>query len=56
VSKEMEHLNGEYNMYLHAADYRSEKNLIWDLGTIPIWFKEGSDEGTNTGIKIEYKT
>lgn len=43
----MEHFNGEYEMQLHAADVRAEGNIVWDLGSIPIWFKQGSDEGTN---------
>lgn len=50
----MEHLNGEYDLTLHAADYRADKSQTWDLGRIKIWFKEGLDEGTNTGVKPEY--
>ena len=52
----MEHLNGEYELSLHAVDYRADKSQLWNLGSIKIWFKEGLDEGTNTGIKTEYKT
>lgn len=43
----MEHLNGEYDIQIHVGDYRATSNLVWDLGAINIWFKEGSDEGTN---------
>jgi hypothetical protein len=46
-SKSMEHLNGEYNLELHASDYRAIKQEVWDLGTISVWFKQGLDEGNN---------
>lgn len=46
-SKGMEHLNGEYEVKLHASDYRAIKQEVWDLGTITVWFKEGQDEGNN---------
>jgi hypothetical protein len=51
----MEHINGEYNLELHASDYRAEKSQVWDLGKITIWFKQGLDEGNNQGIKDVYK-
>lgn len=55
VSKGMDHINGDYEMTIHAADFRAEAKQVWALGTIPIWFKEGSDDATNEGIKEEYK-
>lgn len=55
VTKEMEHLNGEYEMAIHVADYRAEKSIVWNLGAITIWFKEGQDEGSNAGLKPEYR-
>lgn len=55
-AKGMEHLNGEYEMKLHASDYRAIKQEVWDLGSLNVWFKEGQDEGDNLGIKDEYKT
>jgi hypothetical protein len=51
----MEHLNGEYEVKLHASDYRAIKQEVWDLGSINVWFKEGLDEGDNQGIHEEYK-
>lgn len=54
VTKDMEHLNGEYDMTLHVADYRADNRLVWDLGAVTIWFKEGLEEGNNVGIKPEY--
>lgn len=52
----MEHLNGEYEMEVHVADYRADGgNMVWNLGTISIWYKEGQDEGNNSGIKAEYE-
>jgi hypothetical protein len=54
-SKAMEHINGDYSMEIHAADYRADRPEVWDLGTIRIWFKEGADEGNNQGVKDEYR-
>jgi hypothetical protein len=51
----MEHINGDYNLELHASDYRADKSQVWDLGKISVWFKQGQDEGNNQGIKEEYK-
>ncbi len=51
----MEHLNGDYELSLHASDYRAEKSISWDLGKISIWFKQGQDSGSNQGIKEEYR-
>lgn len=51
----MEHLNGDYEMALHVADYRADKKQVWQLGNIRIWFKEGQDEGTNNGVKEEFR-
>lgn len=55
-AKGMEHLNGEYELKVHASDYRAIKQEVWDLGNLNIWFKEGQDEGDNLGIKDEYKS
>jgi len=54
-SKDMEHLNGEYEMQVHIVDINADENIIWDLGIITIGFKEGLDEGNNLGIKSEYQ-
>jgi hypothetical protein len=50
VSKGMDHINGDYDMEIHTADYRAAKNLVYPLGSIRIWFKEGQDDATNEGI------
>lgn len=56
VSKDLEaHLNGEYDMFVTAADYRADAAAKWDLGHIKIWFKEGLDEGSNNGVRAEYR-
>lgn len=47
------HLNGEYSLSVHAADYRAEP-ISWSLGNVKVWYKEGHEEGSNTGIKAEY--
>lgn len=56
VSKDLEHLNGDYEMTVHVGDYRADKSQMWNIGTIHIWFKEGQDEGSNVGIKSDFKT
>jgi hypothetical protein len=55
VTKDMDHINGDYDMEVHVGDPRAEQRLVWQLGSIRIWFKEGSDEATNEGVKEEYK-
>ena len=55
-SKDMEHLNGDYDIKIHASDYRAEKSEVWDLGTITVYFKQGLDEGNNQGVKEAYKS
>jgi hypothetical protein len=52
----MDHINGEYDMEIHVADYRADKNEVWYLGTIKIWFKEGLEDATNEGLREEYLT
>ena len=48
-------MNGEYDMFVTAADYRADTPSKWDLGQIKIWFKEGLDEGSNNGVRAEYR-
>jgi len=54
-SRDMEHLNGDYDLSLHASDYRAEKSISWSLGKVSIWFKQGLDQGSNQGVKEEYR-
>lgn len=55
-TKGMEHLNGEYEVKVHASDFRAQRTEVWDLGTITVWFKEGlDDEGNNQGVKEAYQ-
>lgn len=56
VSKDLEsHLNGDYDLIVTATDYRADAPAKWDLGQIKIWYKEGLDEGTNNGVRSEYR-
>ena len=56
ISKDLEmHFNGEYDLTVHAADYRADGSHGWQLGSVRVWFKEGLEEGSNSGIKAEYK-
>ncbi|CDW80313.1 dolichyl-diphosphooligosaccharide--protein glycosyltransferase subunit 2-like [Stylonychia lemnae] len=54
-TKGMEHLNGEYQVELHASDFRAQRNEVWDLGTLNVWFKQGLEEGNNLGLKDIYQ-
>ena len=55
MSKDLEvHLNGNYEIWVTAGDYRAESTIRWELGQIKIWYKEGHDEGSNNGIKADY--
>ncbi len=47
----MDHINGEYDMQIHVSDYRADKTIVWDLGEISVYFKQGVDDGNNQGIK-----
>ena len=49
-------LNGDYDLTVQIADYRAEAPLVWQLGSVKVWYKEGHEEGTNTGIKTDYQT
>lgn len=49
------HLNGEYQLTVHTADYRAEP-ASWNLGNLKVWFKEGREDEINNGIKAEYKS
>ena len=56
VSKDFDqHFNGDYEISVHAADYRSDAPASWNLGTIKIWYKEGLEQGSNNGIQAIYK-
>jgi hypothetical protein len=49
------HLNGDYELIVHVTDSRAEAPLAYNLGLIKIWYKEGLDEGSNNGVREEYK-
>lgn len=50
------HLNGEYDITVYASDYRASATQEWILGSIRVWYKEGHEEGSNSGIRSEYQT
>ena len=39
IYNDMEHLNGDYELAIHVADFKAGSNLVWDLGTLQLWFK-----------------
>lgn len=52
ISKDFEmHFNGEYEATLYAADYRGKEPIQWSLGNVKVWYKEGHDDGSNSGVK-----
>lgn len=54
-SEVMEHVIGDYHLSLVAADSAASAPAKWDLGTVKIWFKEGSEGGSNLGLKPEFQ-
>ena len=56
ISKDFDqHFNGDYEISVHAADYRADAPVSWNLGTIKIWYKEGLEQGSYNGIQATYK-
>ena len=54
IKSDFEHLNGNYAIEIFSADINAMKPDSWSLGILPIWFKNGLDEGSNNGIRSEY--
>ena len=53
--KDFEHLNGDYEMELFIQDINAEGgSTSWKLGELHIWFKQGLEGGTNSGVRGEY--
>ena len=50
-----EQINGDYNLQLHVSDPRADKPIKKKLGVFQINFNEGSQEGTNMGIREDYQ-
>ena len=50
-SEVMEHVNGEYDLSVFAADSSAFGAARWELGQVKLWFKEGSNGGSNLGLK-----
>lgn len=56
VSKDFDqHFNGDYEISVHAADYRADGPATWNLGNIKIWYKEGLEQGSNNGVQSTYR-
>jgi hypothetical protein len=50
----MEHVNGEYELSVLATDSSAVGAARWELGKVKVWFKEGSNGGSNLGLKKEF--
>ena len=50
----VDHINGVYDIEIHAADIRADSKHVWQVGSIQVWFRQGLDEGDNQGIKEAY--
>ena len=37
------------------SDVNSFDNFEWNLGTIQLWFKEGTEEGSNLGLNNKFQ-
>lgn len=49
-----EQINGDYSLKVHVEDPRAAKPFVKDLGTFQVNFNEGSQDGTNLGIRDDY--
>lgn len=47
----MEHVNGDYSLSIIATDILARNTFKWELGELKLWFKEGLENGDNTGVK-----
>lgn len=54
-SEVMEHVIGEYDLSLVAADSFAAGAAKWELGSVKIWFKEGTEGGSNLGFKPKFQ-
>ncbi len=50
-----QHFNGDYEVHVHAADYRGDAPVSWNAGQVKIWYKEGLEEGVNNGVRADYR-
>ena len=37
----LNNVNGAYQMTMYGSNTATSKTIIWDLGMINVWFKEG---------------
>ena len=50
-----EQINGDYNLLLHIDDPRAKEPVVKNLGSFQINFNEGSQDGTNLGVRDDYQ-
>lgn len=50
-----EQINGDYNFLVHVDDPRADQAVVKNLGSFQINFNEGSQEGTNLGVRDDYQ-
>lgn len=48
-------INGDYKIVAHIEDPRAIKSHKFDVGVLYVNFDEGSNEGTNFGVREDYK-
>lgn len=54
-SEKMDLVNGRYKVWLVAEDpSRANTQNEWELGSLDVWFKDGSYQANNQGIHSSY--
>ena len=48
-------INGDYKMVVHISDPRALNTHKFDLGVLYVNFNDGKTEGTNSGVREDYK-
>jgi len=53
-SEKMDLVNGHYKVSLVALDANALETVVWDLGRLEVWFKEGLHDANNQRMHENY--
>ena len=53
-SEKMDLVNGHYKVSLVALDANALETVVWDLGQLEVWFKEGLHDANNQRMHENY--
>ena len=49
----MDLINGNFEIKLVGVS-EGQEPVVWDIGTVNVWFKEGNSKATNDGVTPLY--